>query len=49
MRIGTSVGLSATRAGSARTAEELLRKADAAMYRDKERSRSNAAAPEARG
>jgi uncharacterized protein (TIGR02265 family) len=39
VRIGTSVGLSATRPGSRRTAEELLRKADAAMYRHKQRDR----------
>ncbi len=43
VRIGTSVGLSATRAGGGRTAEELLRKADAAMYRHKQRDRAGAA------
>ena len=40
VRIGTSVGLSATRARAGRTAEDLLRKADAAMYRHKQRGRS---------
>jgi diguanylate cyclase (GGDEF)-like protein len=49
VRIGTSVGLSATRAGSRRTAEELLRKADAAMYRHKQRARTTAALPGPRG
>jgi diguanylate cyclase (GGDEF)-like protein len=45
VRIGTSVGLSATRAGGGRTADELLRKADAAMYRHKQRRRAAAEAP----
>jgi diguanylate cyclase (GGDEF)-like protein len=45
VRIGTSVGLSATRAGGTRTAEELLRKADAAMYRHKQRGRPAVPAP----
>jgi diguanylate cyclase (GGDEF)-like protein len=48
VRIGTSVGLSATRAGSRRTAEELLRKADAAMYRHKQRGRTAVTVPEPR-
>jgi len=49
VRIGTSVGLSATRAGRLRTAEELLRRADAAMYRHKQRGRAAVAVPRARG
>jgi diguanylate cyclase (GGDEF)-like protein len=45
VRIGTSVGLSATRARASRTAEELLRKADAAMYRHKQRGRAAVGTP----
>ncbi len=42
VRIGTSVGLAVEHAGGARTAEDLLREADAAMYRNKQRSRAAA-------
>jgi diguanylate cyclase (GGDEF)-like protein len=49
VRIATSVGLSATRAGNRRTAEELLRKADAAMYRHKQRGRASVSLPRPRG
>jgi diguanylate cyclase (GGDEF)-like protein len=45
VRIGTSVGLAVARRDGSRTAEQLLRKADAAMYRHKQRGR--AAAPDA--
>jgi diguanylate cyclase (GGDEF)-like protein len=45
VRIGTSVGLSATRAGAARTAEDMLRKADSAMYRHKQRGRAGVGTP----
>ncbi len=45
VRIGTSVGLSVARAGGRRTAEELLRRADADMYRHKQRSRAAVSSP----
>ncbi len=48
VRIGTSVGLSATRTRAGRTAEDLLRKADAAMYRHKQRGRSAVTAADPR-
>ncbi len=44
VRIGSSVGRAIHPAGSGRTAEQLLREADAAMYRDKQRGRSPAPA-----
>jgi len=42
--VGTSVGVAVHGTGSDRTAEQLLREADAAMYRDKQRTRRHAAA-----
>ena len=42
VRIGTSVGLAVELAGGARTAEDLLREADSAMYRQKQRGRAAA-------
>ena len=45
VRIGTSIGLAVELAGGTRTGEDLLREADAAMYRHKQRRRT--AAPRA--
>ena len=42
VRIGTSVGLAVELAGGTRTADHLLREADAAMYRAKQRGRAGA-------
>ena len=39
--VGTSVGIAVHDPASGRTAEQLLREADAAMYRHKERGRSS--------
>jgi diguanylate cyclase (GGDEF)-like protein len=40
VRIGTSIGLAVELAGGTRSADDLLREADAAMYRHKQRSRA---------
>jgi diguanylate cyclase (GGDEF)-like protein len=45
VRIGTSVGLAVEHAGGTRTADDLLREADAAMYRAKQRGRTGAGSP----
>jgi diguanylate cyclase (GGDEF)-like protein len=42
VRVGTSVGLAVAHPGGRRTGEELLREADAAMYRHKQRHRPSA-------
>ena len=45
VRVGTSVGLAVEHARGGRTAEDVLREADAAMYRDKQRGRAEAGSP----